>query len=148
MTAVTHEISARPGLAAVVALLESARLPTEDLTPRHCEHFFRAGPEAKPHGLVGLELFGEAALLRSLVVVDTGRNRGAGTALLAHAERHARERGVTRIYLLTTTAEGFFERRGYTRLARDAAPDAIRATREFSGICPASSVFMVKELRE
>jgi amino-acid N-acetyltransferase len=139
-------ISAKPTLAAAVTLLEAARLPTEDLTEQHCEHFFFTGTAGAPDGLVGLELFGEVALLRSLVVADARRNAGAGSRLLAHAETEARARGVRRIYLLTTTAEGFFARRGYGRAARESAPAAIRATREFSGICPASSAFMVKQL--
>jgi amino-acid N-acetyltransferase len=142
------QITARPSLDAAVALLAAASLPTKDLTERHCEDFFFVGPPDAPSGLVGLELFGDAALLRSLVVSDAQRGSGAGSALLAHAEQHARRSGASRIYLLTTTAEAFFARRGYSRLPREAAPEAIRATREFSGICPASSAFMFKELQQ
>ncbi len=140
-------VIARPALSAAVALLTSARLPVEDLTDRHCEHFFYTGAEAAPDGLVGLELFGDVALLRSLVVADALRGSGAGSMLLAHAENHARGQGVTHLYLLTTTAERFFARRGYVRASRQTAPPAIRATREFAGICPASSAFMVKQLQ-
>jgi amino-acid N-acetyltransferase len=48
--------------------------------------------------------------------------------------------------LLTTTAEDFFRALGYARIARELAPEAIRTTREFSSLCPASSVVMVKRL--
>lgn len=144
----TPHIAAHPKLAAAVALLADARLPTEDLTEEHCRHFFSFGPDASPDGLVGLELFGECALLRSLVVTEKLRGSGAGSRLLAHAEQHARSQGVVNLYLLTTTAERFFATRGYTRAPRESAPAAIRATREFSGICPASSAFMVKPLRK
>lgn len=140
------QVSPGPDLAAVVGLLADAGLPTEDLTEDHCEHFFYTGPAATPEGLVGLELFGEVGLLRSLVVSDTRRGQGAGSRLLAHAEFHARARGVRWLYLLTTTAEMFFAGRGYEHAARDTAPAAIRATREFSGMCPASSAFMFKQL--
>lgn len=139
-------ISPKPSLAAAVALLASAKLPTEDLTQEHCEHFFFTGSGAAPDGLVGVELFGDVALLRSLAVSDRQRGKGAGSRLLEHAEQYARDSGVLRLYLLTTTAEDFFERRGYARAGRDTAPPAICATREFSGICPASSAFMVKAL--
>lgn len=139
-------ISARPALAAVVALLAGARLPTEDLTPAHCEDFFFTGPADAPTGLVGLEILGEVALLRSLVVAPGRRGRGEGLALLHHAENVARARGVTALYLLTTTAEAFFARHGYQPAARDSAPAAIRATREFAGICPASSAFMFRNI--
>ena len=66
--------------------------------------------------------------------------------MVAHAERHARDQGVHSLYLLTTTAEKFFLRRGYARIPREVAPAAIKTTSEFSGICPTSSAFMVKYL--
>lgn len=140
------DIHPRPPLAGAVALLAGARLPTEDLTATHCESFFFAGPADAPTGLVGLELFGDVALLRSLVVAPQRRRQGEGHALLVHAENHARRCGVRALYLLTTTAEGFFARHGYQRTDRDSAPAAIRATREFAGICPASSAFMSRIL--
>ncbi len=127
-------------------MLADARLPTEDLTEAHCDHFFFAGPANRPTGLVGLELLGDVALLRSLVVTAEKRGQGAGKALLDHAEHYARDRGVRQLYLLTTTAEAFFAKHGYLRVARDAAPPAIRATREFAGLCPASRAFMIRQL--
>lgn len=139
-------ISSGPALQAVVSLLAQAKLPTADLTAAHCEDFFFAGPAAEPTGLVGLEIFGDVALLRSLVVAPGRRGSGEGAALLRHAEDEARARGVRVLYLLTTTAEPFFAKHGYVRAARDTAPPAIRATREFSGICPASSAFMSRQL--
>jgi amino-acid N-acetyltransferase len=139
-------ISSKPRLDAAVALLSAASLPTEDLTQGHCEHFFYTGAGETPDGLVGLELFGDVALLRSLVVSEAMRGTGAGSRLLEHAEQYARARGVRHLYLLTTTAEHFFARRGFARAERAAAPPAIRATREFAGICPASSAFMSKLL--
>ncbi|MGH8178709.1 MAG: arsenic resistance N-acetyltransferase ArsN2 [Steroidobacter sp.] len=139
-------ISPRPSLGAAVKLLAAAQLPTEDLTAAHCEHFFFAGPLTEPTGLVGLELFGDVALLRSLVVAPSRRGAGEGATLLKHAEDHARERGVRVLYLLTTTAEPFFAKHGYLRASRESAPVAIRATREFAGICPASSAFMTRRL--
>lgn len=139
-------ISTNPDLDRVKALLTTAQLPVEDLTAAHCRDFFFTGPPDAPSGLVGLEILGDVALLRSLVVTPAGRNAGAGTALVHHAEEHARARGVRGLYLLTTTAEGFFARRGYGHAPRETAPAAIKATREFAGICPASSAFMSKQL--
>jgi amino-acid N-acetyltransferase len=139
-------ITAGPSLSLASQLLSAAELPTSDLTEEHCRHFFFMGSPESPAGLVGLELFGDVALLRSLVVAPGARRGGAGTELVTHAEEHARRQGVRVLYLLTTTAEGFFAKRGYARAARDAAPAAIRATREFAGICPASSAFMCKQL--
>ena len=139
-------ISPHPSLDAVIRMLTAAKLPTEDVTPAHCEHFYFAGPASDPTGLVGLELFGDVALLRSLVVAAGNRGAGEGGALLKHAEDQARARGVRALYLLTMTAEAFFAKHDYQRTSRESAPDAIRATREFAGICPASSAFMTRQL--
>lgn len=133
--------------ARAVALLETAHLPAADL-PSEVASFFVAGEADAPAGLVGLELHGSHALLRSLVVVPSARSKGLGSALVEHAERHASEHAVRSIYLLTTTAEEFFVARGYTRAARESAPQAIRSTREFAGLCPASAVLMTKTLEE
>ncbi len=130
----------------VAALLEASGLPSDDVTDDLCRHFFFAGPPHAPTGLVGLELSGDVALLRSLVVAEALRGSGAGSALLDHAERSARAKGVKSLYLLTTTAAAFFSRRGYALAPRETAPAAIRATREFSAVCPGSAAFMSKLL--
>jgi amino-acid N-acetyltransferase len=139
-------IRARPPLAAARSLLESAELPTSDLTEAHCEHFFYWGAADAPGGLVGLEPLGDVALLRSLVVSADARSSGMGSTLVRFAENHARALGIRAVYLLTTTAEGFFHRLGYERLARDLAPPSIKSTTEFSSLCPSSSAFMIKQL--
>jgi len=142
------QISPRPSLQAAVQLLHDAQLPTEDLTAAHCESFYFAGPASRPTGLVGLEIFGDVALLRSLVVAAERRGSGEGGILLKHAEEQARANGVRTLYLLTTTAEPFFAKHGYLRATRESAPASIRATREFAGICPASSAFMCRALSQ
>ena len=139
-------ITAGPSLTAAVALLRAAELPTEDLTDSHLRHFFMASLPNEAVGLVGLELHGREALLRSLVVDPNLRTKGIGSQLVEHAEAYARARGVESIYLLTTTAEKFFAHLGYSRVERRDAPEGISTTREFSSICPANSVFMLKHL--
>jgi amino-acid N-acetyltransferase len=140
------EITTKPDEAAVKRLLTGAGLPTADLTAAHMAHFFGCGAPAGLAAVVGLELYGDVGLLRSLAVAIPARGRGLGKRLVAHAERYAQERGVRELYLLTTTAEAFFSRLGYRRVERDAVPDAIKATREYSGICPTSSVVMTRKL--
>jgi amino-acid N-acetyltransferase len=62
------------------------------------------------------------------------------------AEAHAAPLGVESLYLLTTTADAFFSRLGYSPASREEAPSFIKNTSQFSGLCPASSVFMCKHL--
>jgi amino-acid N-acetyltransferase len=139
-------IFANPNASAAKQLLSAADLPVADIRAQHMRHFFGCGSDSNLEGLVGLELYGEAALLRSLAVAAERRGTGLGTQLVEHAEGYARKKGVSSLYLLTTTAEAFFLRRGYARIPREDAPAAIKSTSEFSGICPASSAFMVKHL--
>jgi amino-acid N-acetyltransferase len=139
-------IRERPPLPSVLALLQAQGLPLSDITDQHLEHFFFAGSDGSPTGLVGLEIHGVDALLRSLVVVDNARGKGLGWTLVEHAEQYAASKGVRSIYLLTTTAEGFFKRLGYERIDRSRAPPSIKRTCEFASLCPASSAFMAKSL--
>jgi amino-acid N-acetyltransferase len=135
-----------PRRADVIGLLESASLPTSDLSDGDMTDFFYAGPSGAPIGIVGLQFYGSDALLRSLVVSASHRAQGLGQELVEHAEQHARTRGVATVYLLTTTAEHFFRSRGYVVTPRDSAPPAIRSTPEFASLCPASSAFLSKRL--
>lgn len=146
MESLSLKISSGPALAAAVELLQQVGLPTSDLTEQHLAHFFFCGPADAPAGLVGLELHGGDALLRSLAVAPSAQRTGLGAALLAHGERQASARGVRSLYLLTTTAATFFEKHGYRAIAREACPQSIRASAEFSRLCPASATVLVKRL--
>jgi amino-acid N-acetyltransferase len=127
------------------ALLEACELPTSDLgNPAIRLYGCRRG--GRVAGVVGLERYGEIALLRSLAVAESERRSGLGRALVEHAEHEAAAQGVQHLYLLTSTAEAFFAGLGYVRLERSAAPPAIAATTQFSVLCPACSAFMSKSL--
>jgi len=139
-------IARKPPEIEVKALLASAELPSDDISPEHMEHFFGAWTDSTLEGVVGVELHGSVALLRSLAVVSPKRGSGFGSRLLAEAERYAAEKGVHSIFLLTSTAEAYFTKRGYSLLSRAAAPEAIRNTTEFASTCPADAVLMVKQL--
>jgi amino-acid N-acetyltransferase len=141
-----HLIRGRPLRSTAVALLQAQGLPVSDITDEHLEHFFFIGSDGSPTGLVGVEMYGTEALLRSLVVAENARTRGVGSALVQHAEEYAASHRVGAIYLLTTTAQRFFERLGYQRIDRSRAPPSIERTREFASLCPASSAFMTKQL--
>ncbi|SEE31341.1 arsenic resistance N-acetyltransferase ArsN2 [Pseudomonas anguilliseptica] len=135
-----------PPAAAAKALLAAAGLPTADLVAEHFAHFIAAGPTHAPDALIGLQPYGEVALLRSLVVSPAARGMGYGGALVAEVEAYAQQLGVHELYLLTNSAEAFFSRRGYSSVERAGVPEAIRQTAEFSSLCPASAVYMHKRI--
>jgi len=136
--------AAAPGdAAAIAALLREAGLPHEDFA-RHLAHFLVARRAGTVVGAVGFERHGGAALLRSLVVAPAARGAGLGGELVRRLTAQARHEGVGRFYLLTTTAEAFFAKRGFRKTARPAVPAAIAGTPEFHSLCPASAVCLTR----
>lgn len=142
MASIVH----RADVAVVVPLLLEADLPVADLTEGHRVEFLAVGPVQRPEGVVGFERLGSIGLLRSLAVSRAARGRGLGAALVAAVEREALDGGIRTLYLLTTTADAFFAKLGYARLTRAEAPEQLRATSQFSALCPASAVLMAKFL--
>jgi amino-acid N-acetyltransferase len=137
---------ARPhDLAAVQALLKDAELPGEDVAP-HFAAFLVGERDGALVGCAGLEHYGAEALVRSVAIAAPLRSSGLGAALCDTLLGDARRRGVRDAYLLTTTAPRFFARLGFAPIARESAPAAIRATREFTELCPASAVLMHRAL--
>jgi phosphinothricin acetyltransferase len=98
--------------------------------------------------VAGYETHGDAVLLRSFAVAPACRGSGVGRTLLERLETDARESGAGAAYLLTTTADDYFSRHGFRRLRREDAPASLRASVEFQGACPASAIFMGKDLRK
>lgn len=132
-------------VARVEALLEANGLPFRDVRTKP-ERFFVAYSDAERIGVGGVEQYGSNGLLRSVVVTESNRGRGYGTALCDALEERAREDGVETLYLLTTTAAAFFRRRGYEETARESAPSTIRRTTEFADLCPDSATCLRKHL--
>ena len=122
----------------VEALLVAGGLPTDDVRTKP-ECFFLARDGEAVVGAGGLEVYGSDGLLRSVVVAEPYRGRGYGGALCDALEARAREHGVGTLYLLTTTAAGFFRGRGYEATDREAVPPAVRRTTEFADLCPDSA---------
>jgi amino-acid N-acetyltransferase len=129
---------------AIADLLTTADLPL-DGADQHLDDFYVAvRPDDALAGVAGLEVYGAAALLRS--VVAAARGQGLGQALVQHVLDAARARGIRQIVLLTTTAADFFPRFGFHRIERGAAPTAVQVSREFQDACPASAVVMIADL--
>ncbi len=132
-------------LSAVRALLEASLLPVADLTAEHMGEFLLA-EDGSLLGAVGLEGSGNARLLRSLAVAERAQGQRLGHRLLQAGELRAAAQGAAAIFLLTTTAEPFFARAGYQRVAREEAPAGLRLLAEFSKVCPSTAACMRKQL--
>jgi N-acetylglutamate synthase-like GNAT family acetyltransferase len=91
----------------------------------------------------GLEPYGGAGLLRSVVVHESVRGQGVGRALVEERLERARLLGLNRVFLLTTTADDYFRALGFTPAERADAPAEMQNCAQFSGVCPARAACLV-----
>jgi N-acetylglutamate synthase-like GNAT family acetyltransferase len=130
----------------VKAALVKAALPADDVEdPRVLLWRFET-LEAIPVGFGGLEVFGNNALLRSLVTLPPLRHLGMGAAMVAMLETEARALKCQAVYLLTTSDPTFFARLGYAACGRGDVPAEVRSSRQFAALCPPSATAMVKPI--
>jgi amino-acid N-acetyltransferase len=134
-------------LPVVRTLLSVADLPTDGLESQFPDGYSVLEIDGVVGGAAGIEVYGEAGLLRSVVVDATLRTRGLGRVLVDERVLWAKRRGLLDVYLLTTTAPDFFARLGFVRIERSTAPAAIQASSEFASICPTSAICMRLPLR-
>lgn len=129
---------------AAIALLKKNNLPTEDLDPG--KQLFVAEEGDEVIATVAVEYDFNDALLRSLSVAEEKRSSGVGGQLVDFIEDYVKKQGIQTIYLLTTTAADFFQKRGYQIIDRSNIPVFIQNTKEYSVLCASSSTLMKKEL--
>jgi protein-tyrosine-phosphatase/N-acetylglutamate synthase-like GNAT family acetyltransferase len=135
-----------PGnLPAVEALLTAAGLPLEGAAEA-----LALGVVAREDDTVvaaaAIERYGDAGLLRSVVVDADHRGSGLGRAIVTAAEDLARGDGIRDLFLLTETAVDWFPRLGYGVVARQVASAAVGASIEFTTVCRDTGVPMRKHL--
>jgi amino-acid N-acetyltransferase len=133
-------------LPAILRLLEGSQLTAEGLTD-HVTTTFVARRYGTIVGTVTMELYDDAALLRSLAVEPTARGQRIGHRLVHECIDLGHREGIPVLYLLTITAEQFFPRFGFERIERAAVPCSLMRSAEFAYACPPSSIVMRKVLR-
>jgi amino-acid N-acetyltransferase len=122
-------------------LLRASNLPADDLNFKkdlllgYYESSILVGTGA-------LEVYGDYALLRSLSVKLGIRGRNVGTTIAEYLIDEAKERKLKGIYLLTETARGFFVKRGFSDVSRAEVPEVLKASSEFSHVCPTTAAVM------
>jgi len=125
----------------VEALLEREHLPLAGLRD-HFDHALVARAGNRIVGCAALELYEDGAMLRPLAVDAEYRGAGLGSQLTEAGLELARRRAISAVYLLTTTAEGFFPRFGFHVVDRAEVPPGVRSSVEFQGACPTTAIAM------
>jgi amino-acid N-acetyltransferase len=127
-------------------LLTDSRLPTDDLLSSPIDFLISTDEDENLIGCIGVELYGADGFLRSFAVKETWRKQGIGKNLLNQLNEYALIKGVTKLHLLTTTAQSFFEQNGFIRSDRTDAPMSIQNTTEFKGMCCSTAAYLVQSI--
>lgn len=132
---------------AIEALLLANKLPTEGAR-QHLPTYLLAVSNGEVVGCAGAEVYGDIALLRSVAVAPGLQRQGIGQMPVERLLHEATRRQIRRIFLLTVTAPEYFSRFGFKRGPIADAPEALKASAELQGACPASAAFMSLTLTE
>jgi amino-acid N-acetyltransferase len=142
---VTIERATPEDAEAILELLRANALPVDGVLD-HLDHAFVARSQGRVIGSVALEVYDAGALLRSVAVQATHRGRGVGQQLFAAALELAGTLEVPAVFLLTTSADGFFPRFAFTPISRGEVPPSVCASVEFRSACPSTATVMMKAL--
>ena len=145
MTGITIERAVAGDVPQILDLLKRQSLPPDGLTD-HAATTVVARLDGRVVGSAAIEMYADGGLLRSVAVDDSLKGQGLGRALTEQAVALARAAGLDALYLLTTTAEGYFPKLGFERTTREDVPAGVRSSVEFTSACPASAIVMRKRL--
>jgi amino-acid N-acetyltransferase len=78
-----------------------------------------------------------------VAVRESERGKQVGKQIVNDVLKRGLEQKIRSVFLLTETARDFFLKEGFSDLSRDEVPSNIKASTEFSFVCPASAKCMV-----
>jgi N-acetylglutamate synthase-like GNAT family acetyltransferase len=131
------EIALRPArtddIPAIETLLKAEWLPPMAIA-EFLDSFWVLDSDGRVLGCAGIEIYGGAAVLRSVVVALDLRGTGAGDRLVRHGLDYAREHGAQRVYLFTMHAAPFFARYGFQPVTTDDFEPSVRGSWQYIGL--------------
>ena len=128
-------------VAAIKELLTSNALPTAGVDD-HWKTFIVAREGERVIGCGGAETHQFVALIRSVAVAADRRGSGVGRRIVRQLLDRLSSRGVRQFYLLTTSAEGYFEKRGFKTIDRDEIHPQLLGSSELQGQCLSTATCM------
>ncbi len=129
-------------------LLLKCRLHINDIDSEKLKNFILAKVNSKIVGVVGLEIFNDIGLLRSLAVEPSARLKGIGKLLLERIFTFSYQMEIKELFLFTTDADKFFICFGFNKLIREKIPVQIRETSQYNELCPDTAFCMSRKTDE
>lgn len=143
----TNMIQDQLALEKLQKFLQANKLPHTDVKIEGSLYLGYHDEHGNLIGSGGLELYGQAALLRSVAVAETFRGHSIGKQIVDDMVAKARSLRMKSIYLLTETAQHFFLKKGFEDISRNEVPQPVRESTEFSHICPTSATCMIYKIQ-
>jgi len=141
MSDITISPARADDLEAIKALLLEIGLPIAGVED-HWKTFLIARDGDAMVGCGGAEAYQVVALIRSIAVKPDYRSHGIGRRLVRQLLDRLASRGLREFYLLTTTAEEYFKKRGFKTIDRDEVHPQLLSSREFQDACPSTATCM------
>ena len=141
MSEITISPATADDLDSIKELLVANDLPIAGVDD-HWKTFLVARDGEAIVGCGGAEAYQFAALIRSVAVKPEHRKHGLGRRIVRQLLDRLASRGLREFYLLTTTAEAYFKKRGFKTIDRDEVHPQLLNSREFQDACPSSAVCM------
>jgi amino-acid N-acetyltransferase len=138
----------KPDIERALELLAGYGLPTDDFDCANPRSFWVAEKRGKVIGVGGVDCNNSIGLARSFAVDKEFQRKGVGKKIYAVIEGYARNKNILQLYILTTTAQTYFEKLGDETIEKNIAPTSIKQASQFSALCPQSAVLMLKNLKQ
>ncbi|MBK8807850.1 MAG: GNAT family N-acetyltransferase [Bacteroidales bacterium] len=122
------ERSVKSDLENIKTLLLDNDLPIDDLDDEGIQ-LFVVKIDYIIVGVIGLENYNTIGLLRSLAVKEQYKNQRIGEKLINYLVQISNRLGIQELYLLTTTADKYFEKFDFRRMIREYVPESIKNTK-------------------
>jgi amino-acid N-acetyltransferase len=131
----------------VLKLLEQSHLPKAGVA-ENIHNFILVLEQDKLVGCAGLEIHGNAGLLRSVAIAPEYQKQGLGARLTQGILDLAEHHRLASVSLLTETAKDYFPRFGFVEVSRKGLPASLKHAEEFKGACPDSAIAMILSFQE
>ncbi|HEX9981657.1 MAG TPA: arsenic resistance N-acetyltransferase ArsN2 [Thermoanaerobaculia bacterium] len=141
MDSITISPATAADLEPIKALLLASDLPTAGVD-EHWRTFIVARDGETLVGCGGAEAHQFVALIRSVAIAPDHRSHGLGRRIVRQLLDRLASRGIREFYLLTTTAEPYFRKRGFKTVDRDEVHPQLLSSREFQDACPSTAICM------
>ncbi len=126
-------------------LLLNANLPIAGIKDPNCK-LFVLELQKEIVAVIAYELYGNIALLRSLVVAPSQRGQGRAKELFEFIFRHLKENNVSTVYGLTLTIPEWLLKLGFKEIKRENIAAELFASEELQGACPSSARAFTKSI--